>query len=122
MADETPVDQMTVDVDLAVAPGTVLVRASGELDVFTTPLLRDALLGLPLESLSAAVVDLAGLTFIDSSGLGVLVAAQKKLRTGGGALRVVCDGGPVLRMLEITGLLGTITVFGTVDEALGTAP
>lgn len=122
MADETPVDQMTVDVDPDVAPGTVLVRASGELDVFTTPLLRDALLGLPLESLSAAVVDLAGLTFIDSSGLGVLVAAQKKLRTGGGALRVVCDGGPVLRMLEITGLLGTITVFGTVDEALGTAP
>ena len=121
MADETPVDQMTVDVDPDVAPGTVLVRAAGELDVFTTPLLRDALLRLPLESLSAVVVDLAGLTFMDSSGLGVLVAAQKKLRPGGGSLRVVCGGGPVLRMLEITGLLGTIAVFATVDEALGTA-
>lgn len=117
MTDEPTSDQMTVEVDPGVAPGAALVRVAGELDVYTAPSLRDAFVELPLEELPVVVADLSALTFMDSSGLGVLVGVHKKLRPAGGSLRVVCGQGPVMRMLEVTGLLGTINVFASVQDA-----
>lgn len=118
MPPPVPADQLTVDVDRSTHPGAVVVTVSGELDVYTAPLLRDALLTLPLAELDVVVGDLSGLEFMDSSGLGVLVAAQKKLRAGGGGLRLVCAGGPVLRMLDLTGLSTALAVHPTLEAAL----
>lgn len=73
----------------------------GELDASTSRELAEHLTGPPG---SLVVVDLAGLTFIDSSGLGAIHAARRKAIEDGGNL-VVCRPNPaVLRVLEITGL------------------
>lgn len=73
----------------------------GELDVCTCPGLSEQLVGPPR---SLLVVDLALLTFIDSSGLGAIHAARRRAIEKGGTL-VVCRPSPMVhRILEITGL------------------
>ena len=77
----------------------------GELDASTTWELPHHLIGPPG---SLVVVDLAGLTFIDSSGLGAILTARQRVMNDGGSL-VVCRPKPgVLRVLEITGLVDTL--------------
>jgi anti-anti-sigma factor len=78
-----------------------VVALRGELDASTSGELADHLVGPPG---SLVVVDLLGLTFVDSSGLGAIHAARRKVLADGGNL-VVCRPKPaVLRVLEITGL------------------
>ncbi len=75
------------------------VRATGELDQASAPQLRDCLTALAGE----VVLDLAALEFLDSSGLGVLIRANRELQETGGALRVRSPQPQVRRVLDITG-------------------
>jgi anti-sigma B factor antagonist len=78
-----------------------VVALRGELDASTAWELAHHLTGPPG---SLVVVDLAGLTFIDSSGLGAIHTARRRMMQDGGTL-VVCRPTPaVLRVFEITGL------------------
>jgi len=88
---------------------TVSVR--GELDVATSPGLRGELHALVERGARSVTLDLSGTTFIDSSGLGVLVGALKRLREAGGesiALSGMQD--QVRKVFEITGLTTLFTV------------
>ena len=60
--------------------GAAVVRVIGELDCATSPRLRDEFIGLINRGIRSVTVDLARLDFIDSTGLGVLVSAMKRLR------------------------------------------
>jgi len=93
---------------------TATVTAIGEVDLSSSPELRRVLQAqLDDHAVATLVVDLAGVTFIDSSGLGVLVDVRKRLDTGAGARVLRVDGvhGSVRRVFEITGLDG-VFVFG----------
>lgn len=98
--------------------GASVVRAEGEVDVSTAPALRQRLYELP-ES-AKVVVDLSEVTFLDSTGLGVLVAALKRVRESdaGGDLRLVVTRPQVSKVLEVTGLSTVFSVFPSLDEAL----
>jgi anti-sigma B factor antagonist len=81
------------------------LRIEGEVDVATAPQLRAALNELIDRGAQRIILDLGAVAFVDSSGLGVLVGAFRKLEdTSGGRLRVenVQDG--VRKVFEITGL------------------
>ena len=65
------------------------------------------------------VVDLTGVTFMDSSGLSWLCRVQEHLRSEKAELRIVLSGGPVARLLDLTGLVPVFRVHGSVEEALG---
>jgi anti-anti-sigma factor len=81
--------------------GGRVVALRGELDASTSGGLADQLIGPPG---SIVVVDLSELVFIDSSGLGAINAARRRVIEDGGNL-VLCRPAPmVLRVLEITGL------------------
>lgn len=80
------------------------VTARGEIDLASSPRLRDELVVLADEGMRDIVVDLAGVGFIDSSGLGVLVGALKRTRELGGTLTLRGLDGPVRKVFEITGL------------------
>ena len=67
------------------------------------------------------VVDLADVSFMDSSGLGVLIGALRRLRELGGHLALVCGEGPVRRVLAITGLDRLFPVHGSVERAMASA-
>ena len=83
------------------------VVASGEIDLASSPELRDELQGLLDAGVRSLVIDLSAVSFIDSSGLGVLVGVLKRMddETGSGAnLRICGLTGPVRKVFEITGL------------------
>jgi anti-anti-sigma factor len=98
--------------------GTHLVRISGELDLYTAPEFERALdlNGGPAERV---VVDLRECTFIDSTGLGILVAAHR--RNGGDGLLIIANGLEVLRAFEVSGLDRQLTLHPTLEGALNEA-
>ena len=85
--------------------GRVVLRLAGELDVATAPRLHHALIGI-IDGGRCSVLDLelSGLRFVDSTGLGVLVRARQRLRSDGGELRLCNASRPVARVLDITGV------------------
>ncbi|MEL7157255.1 MAG: STAS domain-containing protein [Actinomycetota bacterium] len=87
-------------------PTTVV--AVGQIDAHTSSLLDDALAALPADA--ALVVDLAGVTFVDSSGLRVIVRAHKRQTAGSGELVLRTPSEPVSRLLDITGLTSELTI------------
>lgn len=95
-----------------------VVTAVGEVDVSTAPELRQKLREQPEDAF--VVVDLSDVTFLDSTGLGVLVAALKRVRESdaGGELRLVVSRPQVSKVLEVTGLSGVFSIHPTLDEAL----
>jgi len=95
-----------------------VVAVEGEIDVSTADVMRDRLAEPIAEQRTDLVVDLLGVRFMDSTGLGVLVGALKKVRTQGGRLVLVVDSERLLTVLRITALLPLFTVYATVDEAL----
>lgn len=89
----------------------------GEVDVYTAPNLKHELVALIEGGCVNVVVDLRGVSFIDSSGLGVLVSALRRARERDGAVRIVCTGDNVLKIFRITGLDKVFPIFSEMTEA-----
>jgi anti-anti-sigma factor len=87
----------------------------GEVDIATVALLEERI-DAALEGGSQLVLDLTGVSFIDSTGLRLVISTRQRLTEDGELALVVADG-PVTRLLEITGLDGAFPVFATVEEA-----
>jgi len=85
-----------------------VIRVSGEIDVATSPLLRSELATVIGSEPTTVTVDFAQVSFIDSSGLGVLVGALKRVRETNpdATLRVVHAQDAVKKVFDITGLDG----------------
>ena len=94
-----------------------VANVTGEVDVYTSPLLKRRLVDAADDDCALLVVSLDGVGFIDSSGLGVLVGALRRMRERDGDLRLVCNKESVLKILRITGLDRVFPVFASVDEA-----
>jgi anti-anti-sigma factor len=105
-------------VDEAVDDTTHVVSLRGEIDAATAPRLGSCLFGLADEGKRAVVVDLSEVTFMDSTGIGVLLNALRHFGSRHGQMVVVCPGQNVRRALEITGVSSIISVFESRDKAL----
>jgi anti-sigma B factor antagonist len=90
--------------------GDTLLIVRGELDVNTAPQLREALVEAIGEGGCRVLVDLEGVGFIDSVGLGMLMAGLKRARSRGADLEIIATGRAVLQVFEITGVNGIMTV------------
>jgi anti-sigma B factor antagonist len=82
----------------------VVVRASGELDIASAKALEVELLQAIDSNASAVVLDLGGVTFIDSTGLRLLVFAAAHSRSKGGRLRMLHVSGQVMQVIEMSGV------------------
>ena len=91
-------------VELSGPPEAPVVAVVGELDAATAPRLREVLLEVVDAGGVELVVDFTRLDFIDSTGLGVLVATLKRIRPAGGRLVVRGAQPKILKILELTGL------------------
>jgi anti-sigma B factor antagonist len=80
------------------------VALHGDLDIEAAPELRALLTELLEAGVTALVIDVSDLEFMDSSGLGVLVSSHRRLSRYGGKLRVVGANHAVARVIEVTGL------------------
>ena len=92
----------------------------GELDVVGGPELRQHLLALLREDGSRLVLDLSGVDFIDSFGLGVIVGALKRTRLLDGDLRLVVPAPRIRRVFEVCDLDRVFKLHRTVQEAVST--
>jgi anti-sigma B factor antagonist len=105
-------------VTVADQEGYAVVTVVGEVDVTTGSQLRDPLRDLADRGLCDHVVDLRAVTFLDSTGLGILVGDHKRLRDRGGSLQVVCGAGLVSRVFRLTGVDRVVPVRDSVEDAV----
>jgi anti-sigma B factor antagonist len=96
--------------------GICLVPIKGEIDLATAPALRSALVRLRQAGGRQFVLDLSGVTHMDSTGLGVLISFERTL--DGAAIAIAAPPKNVLALLKVTGLDQRFRVFASVDEAV----
>ena len=104
--------------EYSAAPGRTVIAVSGEIDVYTAPRLREMLIRLVDEEKYHLIVDMEGVEFLDSTGLGVLVGGLKRVRSHDGGIDLVCTQGRILRIFRITGLSKVFNIFDSVEGAL----
>jgi anti-sigma B factor antagonist len=109
-----------VDLSLSTRPegGRTVVEVAGEIDVYTAPKLREQLADLVDAGRNDIVVDMRGVEFLDSTGLGVLVGGLKRIRQNDGSMRLVCTQERILKIFRITGLTKVFPIHESVATAV----
>ncbi|MEU0212761.1 STAS domain-containing protein [Streptomyces canus] len=98
--------------------GIPVVTVRGEIDHPVKDKLSEALLSCNGATPPRTVLDLSGVTFMDSSGINVLIAAHKSMSDAHGWLRLAGPQASVLRLIELVGLDQVIACYPTVEQAL----
>ncbi len=96
--------------------GYTICRPVGELDAFTVSQFRQAL--AEMASSKRLLIDMSGVPFVDSAGLGALIGGIRRARELGGDVAVSCNRPTLVRLLRTTGFDRIVTVTETVDEAI----
>jgi anti-sigma B factor antagonist len=109
-------------VDLSLSTRTVgertILDVAGEVDVYSAPTLRDRIADLLESSEPSLVINLSDVSFLDSTGIGTLVAGLNRAVQLGGTLSLVCDHDRILKLFRITGLDAVFTIHPTVEDAI----
>ena len=93
-------------------------RAFGDLDAFAVSQFRESL--ARLSTSRHLVIDLSGVPFVDSAGLGALVGGIRWVRDHGGDVVLACNRPTLVRILRKTGVDRIVTIADTVDKAIAT--
>lgn len=96
--------------------GYVICKPVGELDAFTVSQFRQVL--AELASCRRLVIDMSGIPFVDSAGLGALIGGIRRTRELGGDVAVSCNRPTLVRLLRTTGFDRIVSVTETVEEAI----
>jgi len=108
---------MDIKVAVREAPGgTFVVDLTGEIDVYTSPKVKDAISALIDGAHYNLVINLENVRYIDSTGLGVLIGGLKRVREHGGSVNLVCTNPQIKKIFDITGL---VKIFGIFDDEAG---
>ena len=110
---------MDLSLDTRTEDGHTVIAVAGEIDVYTAPKLREALVDLVNDGTYHIVVDVEQVEFLDSTGLGVLVGGLKRVRAHDGSLSIVCTQERLLKIFRITGLTKVFAIHPSVDAAVG---
>jgi anti-sigma B factor antagonist len=95
--------------------GLTICRPIGELDAFTVSQFRQAL--AEVASSTRLLIDMSGVPFVDSAGLGALIGGIRRARELGGEVAVACNRPTLIRLLRTTGFDRIVTVAESVEEA-----
>jgi anti-sigma B factor antagonist len=101
-------------------PGVPVLRVRGEIDVASAPEFQTSLSDLVGQGSEIVIVDLSEVSFIDSTGLGVLVGAEKEMRDMSHSLRLVVPQPQIMRLLELTGLDEVFTILSSTSDSART--
>ena len=110
---------MQLGLDVERSGEVVVVTVRGDLDLASAPRLRTLALDELLAGHRRLVLDLRDLEFVDSVGLGIIVAILKRARSMGGDLELVVGTDRILRPLELSGVARILTVHDDLAGALG---
>lgn len=109
---------MLFDLQVAEVRGWTVLAPVGELDLASAPQVRQEGIRILAGGSRQVVLDLAGVDFMDSMGVAVLVGLRRRLTAAGGTVRVARAGPQPRRVLELTGLDQIVAHFDDLDEAL----
>jgi anti-sigma B factor antagonist len=111
---------VTLQVSASPARGGARIRLSGELDSETSELAHEALRALGLRSGQCLTLDLGGVTFFDSSGIAVLLVADRMTTAAGIDLELTAVPEHVLKVLDVAGLTAVFTITPAVPAEITT--
>src|SRR5581483_7821475 len=110
---------LDIKVNVREAPGDCyVVDLSGEIDVYTSPKVKDAIGELIDRGVYHLVINLEKVRYIDSTGLGVLIGGLKRVREHGGSVNLVCTNPQIKKIFDITGLVKIFGIFENEDSAM----
>lgn len=98
--------------------GICILELSGEVDVYTSPMVKDKLQALIESDRYRIVVNLKDVRYIDSTGLGILIGALKRVREHNGSVNLVITNPQTRKVFEITGLVKIFGIFDTEEQAV----
>lgn len=98
--------------------GIAVIAVEGDVDIYTAPRLREVLKEADAAGCGQIVLDLGRCTFLDPTGLGVIVAGLRRARERDGSLALACGSESILKIFRITGLTKVFRTFGSADEAV----
>jgi anti-sigma B factor antagonist len=107
-----PFDLVRIDIE-----GHPVLVVYGELDLMTSPRLHDAVTQILAERPRIVLIDLANVTFLDSTALGTLVVAQRHVADSGAELRLVAVAPQPAKIFEVTGLADRFNIFPDAQSA-----
>jgi anti-sigma B factor antagonist len=99
------------------APDHVTLTATGEIDLASVGLLETEINASLERGVDLLVIDLIGVTFLDSTGLRTLLSTHTKFDERGGRLALVVSGGPVMRLFDVTGIESELNIYPSLDAA-----
>lgn len=98
--------------------GVTVVAPTGRLDVAGAPALKEAISGLSENGQPRVVIDMEGVSFVDSTGLGSVIAVLKQIRNRQGELRLAAPNQQARVVLELTTLDRVFPYYATLEDAL----
>jgi anti-sigma B factor antagonist len=118
MSVEEKMNQKPFEAHEEVVRGAWVITIVGELDIATSPKVRELLSEAARDEDRPLVIDLTGCEFVDSTGLATLLHGAKPAQNGESNVALVCIGGEVRKLLELTAIDRTIPVYETLDSAI----
>jgi anti-anti-sigma factor len=97
--------------------GFTIARLEGDLDILTTPVLRERLLSVLGPGVRLLIIDLSGVSFCDVSALAVLIGTQRRARGLGITVRLAAPRPQMAKLLRVTGLDRIFTICAAPDDA-----
>lgn len=95
-----------------------VIRLSGDVDLYAAPELKRLMFEAIQAGNTDLICDLSEVTFIDSTALGVMIQARKRLEPGGGSVRVACPDPAIADVFELVGLDRMVPVHGSLSIAI----
>ncbi|MEU5547076.1 STAS domain-containing protein [Streptomyces sioyaensis] len=112
----------SIMVSYDVANGWSVVEVDGEVDTHTAPMIREGVIKLLDEGHRHFVLDLTFVAFMDSMGLGVIVAITKRIREHEGSLRIASVSSRILRLFDLSGMRESYEIYSSAAEATQSTP
>ena len=109
---------MHLQIDVEQRDDHTVLSPHGDVDFATGPELRKRITETLVAGDVHLVVDLLGVDFIESTGLGALIGGRRRAQALNGSLSLVCTEEQLLRIFEITGLDKVFDIYATIDEAV----
>ena len=98
--------------------GISIVEVQGEIDVYTSSWVKEAIAEFIKNGNYNIIINLEGVRYIDSTGLGVLIGALKRVKEHEGSISLICTNPQIKKIFNITGLSKIFDIFKSEEEAL----
>ena len=115
---DNPMNEKTFEATEEVVRGALVITIAGELDIATSPRVRELLSNAARDRDRPLVIDLTRCVFVDSTGLATLLHGAKPAQNGESNVALVSAGGEVRKLLELTAIDRTIPVYESLDSAI----